>query len=229
MWVGVAREEVLQPQHVAVMARAEQKHAAIAVPDVAHPPQDIGPHDDLADIRLGRDQAPEIGAFDPNDAAIRSGAAAHQNFPVVEEIHLARELAGAMHCNRAAASEAVFVEDFDRAIQQQEEVDPALAALVDHATFRDLLFRPVTSNPVHHLGLEQRIGLRLPQIGVAGIEIRHGSDERSCHESPVLYRARHHGAGADCMQLAWQAASPHFARGRTSAPAGEPRADGWVR
>ena len=66
----------------------------------------------------------------------------------------------------------VEVEDLDVALEHEEEVDAALAALEDERPLREPFLRAVGHNPRRHLLAQTREGLRLAGIGVARIEIR---------------------------------------------------------
>ena len=67
--------------------------AAPRVPDEADPPQDEGPHDDLADVRLAGHQATKVGALDPDHPAVDAGSTGDQDLSIVEQVELAGELA----------------------------------------------------------------------------------------------------------------------------------------
>ncbi|HEY0525043.1 MAG TPA: hypothetical protein VGD08_16735 [Stellaceae bacterium] len=174
--IAVARQEPLQPQRVAAMTRADQHHPAMHVPNEADAPQDEGAHDDLADIRLAGDQPAEIGAPHAHDPAVDADAAGNEDLAIVEQVEFARELAVGVHREDVFRAVLVVVEDLDRALDHEEEIDASLAPLEDRRAFRQALLGAVGGDPRRHLLAEPREGLRLAQVGIVRVETRPGAD-----------------------------------------------------
>ena len=167
--VAVARHEALQPLHVARMPGPNQHDAALRVLDEADAAQDEGAHDDLADVGLGGHQAAEVGPADAHHARRPGGAARDQDLAVVEEVHLAGELALAMHRDDAGRAMHVQVQDLDRSLQHQEEVDAALAAFEQQRAIGDVLGLAVGRHTIGEFGRQLREGLLLARIRVARV------------------------------------------------------------
>ncbi len=129
--IAIASHEALQPQSVASVSRPNQNHPSLRMPYEPDPPQDEGPHQNLANVGLARDQVPEIGTLDADHAAVGPGTARDKDLTVVEQVHLSGELARLVDRQDGRLSMIFRVENFDRTIEHQEEVPAALAALED--------------------------------------------------------------------------------------------------
>jgi hypothetical protein len=62
----------------------DQHHAALRVSDQSNPAQYEGTHDDLADIRLTGNKAPEVGTLNPDYTRHTASTAGHQNLSIIE-------------------------------------------------------------------------------------------------------------------------------------------------
>ena len=74
-------------------------------------------------------------------AAIAAGAAGHQDLAVVEEVHLAGELARPVHREDVRPIMIVGVENLDRPLEHEKEIDAALAALKHQVAGVEALLR----------------------------------------------------------------------------------------
>ena len=92
--LAVARQEILQPRHVAERDRADQHRAAGAALDQADPAQDQRAHDAFAEIGLGHQQRAQLirrnqqrfdialgMAVDQRDAAGKLADLGHETAP----------------------------------------------------------------------------------------------------------------------------------------------------
>ena len=170
--VAVAHQEALEAQGIAAVPGPDQHDGAMRVPNEPDPPEDEGPHDDLADVRLAGHQTTKVGALDPDYPAVHAGATRHQYLSIVEQVEFAGELALGMDREDVRLASGVEVEDLDVALEHEEEVDRALAALEDERALREPFLGAVGRNPRGHLLAQPREGLRLAGIRVARIEIR---------------------------------------------------------
>ncbi len=167
MRIGVAGHEALQAQGVAVVLGSDQLDPTLAVRDQAGATQDEGPHDDLADVRLAGDQSSEVGAFDAGYAGGLGGAAGDQNLSVIEQVHLAGELTGALGSDDVLVAFGVVFKHLHRPVQHQEEVGSAFATLEQHIAGLETNFRSVLGHAGDLLIVEHRESLRLAGVGVA--------------------------------------------------------------
>ena len=170
--VAVAHQEALEVQGIAAVPGPDQHDGAMRVPNEPDPPEDEGPHDDLADVRLAGHQATKIGALDPDYPAVDTGATRHQYLSTVEQVEFAGELALGMDREDVRLASGVEVEDLDVALEHEEEVDRALAALEHQRALGQPLLGAVGRDPRRHLLAQPWDGLRLAGIRVARIEIR---------------------------------------------------------
>ena len=118
----------------------------------------------------------EVGALDPDDACRRSGAAADQHLPVVEEIELARELALAHLGEDLRLALLVEVEDLDDAFEDEKEIDAAVAAREDGGVRLELLIPPVGGDALHHGRGEARKSLRVAACRIARVALGCGCE-----------------------------------------------------
>jgi hypothetical protein len=200
MRVRVSAQELHQPHRVGAVRRADHDDAAVDVTDQPDPAQDERAHDDLADVALGRDHAPEVGAPDAQQDARLAGARAHQHLALVEEVELARELALAQDREDFRLVVLVDVEDLDRAFEDDEEVDAAVAAREHRRVRREVLFAAVAGDAIDHLGAEVREGLRLARHRIGRVDralgrsVRRLGDIGEKRHAPSLRVARALGA-----------------------------------
>ena len=130
---------------------------------------------DLADVGLGRDHAAEVGALEPRTTRVcLRRPARNQDLAVVEQVHLAGELPRAVDGDHVLAAMRSSLEDLDRALEHQEEVDAALAALEQRGPIRHALLRPVTADALEHVVVQARERLVFAQVRVGGIGTRLG-------------------------------------------------------
>jgi hypothetical protein len=66
----------------------------------------------------------------------------------------------------------VEIEDLDPPLEDEEEVDAAIAALEEKGAFGNQLCGTVGGDALHHLVAQVGKGLRLPSHGVARVEVR---------------------------------------------------------
>ena len=137
MRVAVPRQEALQPQGISGMAGADQHDAAMRMPDQADATQDEGAHDDFADVRLGDDEAPEIGPLDPDDAAVLARPCADQDLAIVEQVELTGELVCPLGGEDGGEPVGIGVEDLDRPFDDEEEVDTPFASAEEQRAGRN--------------------------------------------------------------------------------------------
>ena len=164
--IAVASEEALQAQRVAAMPRPDQHDAAPRIPDEPDAAQDEGPHDGLADVGLAADQAAELRRREARHAAVADRPPADQYLAGVEEVEFAAELARVVHGEHLGMAVEVVVEDLDRAVEDEEEVDPPLAPLEHQRPARYILLGPVAREPARRLGAEarKRLGVALVRV-----------------------------------------------------------------
>lgn len=137
--------------------------------DQADAAQDDGAQDDLGDVGLGGQQAAELRpphACHPADAP---HARRDQALAVAEEVELAGELVDAVHVHGQRPAGRVLV-DLDTALEDDEEIDAALAALEQHPAGRHRLDGRQARHARHLLVAELRKGLRLAGVGIARVE-----------------------------------------------------------
>ena len=183
--VGVAREEALETQCVARLAGADDHHSATCRLDEADPSQDEGPHDRFSDVRLARHHAAELRGPEPHEPAIGAGPAADQDLTVIEEVDLARELAFAMDGDGFGGPVPIRVEDLDRPLEHEEEVDAPLPPREKGRAPGNLLDRAVGRQAFRRLGIEARERLRVPLVGVRDLGVGVG---RGLHRSRLSIR-----------------------------------------
>jgi hypothetical protein len=164
-----------------VMPGTDQLHAALGVTDQPHAPQDEGAHDGLTDIGLARDQAAEIGPFDPDNARFASSAARDQDLAVVEQVHLAGELTIGVDREDVGLAGCIEVEDLDRARKDEKEVHAALAALECERSGGQRFFGSIAGHPVRLVFAQPRKGLRLSCIRIGRIARSSLSTRLICH------------------------------------------------
>ncbi len=169
---GVAGQEALQPDRVGAMRRADQHDGALLVADEADAAKDEGAHDHFADVALGDRHAAEIGVFDADHPALPARPRADEGFARVEEVDLAGELAREMDVDDAWLAGVIPIEDFDRAIDDDEEIDAALAAFEQHRVLWHGFLDPELRRARDLVGRQPRKGLPLALIGVARIDRR---------------------------------------------------------
>ena len=128
MRVAIAHEEALQAQRIGAVPGADQYDAALDVPDETDAAQDEGTHDDFADVGLADHQPAKVGALDPYHPAVRGRAARNQVLAIVEQIQLAGELTFALHHEDVGLAMLIEIENFDAALEHEEEIHAALAA-----------------------------------------------------------------------------------------------------
>ncbi len=148
--------------HDPTMVMTDQPHAA----------QDERPHDDLADVGFARDEPAKVRALDPNDAAVGAGTARDQDLATAEQVQLAGELQLGMDGEHIGLTVVIEVEDLYRALEHQEAVDVALAALVQQGAPGQSFFDAIGRHPRGHLLAQPREGLRLACVRIARIELR---------------------------------------------------------
>src|SRR5262249_50189590 len=79
----------------------------------------------------------------------------------------------------------VVIEYLDRSIDQDKEIDAALAARVERRSRRHAFLAAIAGDPLHHLTVQVRIGLRLPYVRRSGIDLDFGILKLG-HESKVI-------------------------------------------
>ncbi len=126
-------------------------------------------HDDLADVRFRRHQPAELRSRDAHQAAVGGGASVHQDLAIVEEIELAGELAIALHREDPGAAAFVQLEDLDASLEDQEEVDAALAALEEQRPGGDALLDAEGGGARGLLGREPRKDLGFAFVGISAV------------------------------------------------------------
>ena len=149
--IRVPAQELMQAQGVGAVRRADDDDAAVDMADQADAAQDERAHDDLADVGLGRDEAAKVGALDAQQPARLAGARADEHLALVEEVELAGELARAQDDEDLRQVVLVDVEDLDRSLEDDEEVDVAVAAREDRRALGEALLAAVARDPRHHL------------------------------------------------------------------------------
>jgi hypothetical protein len=166
----VAGHECLDALSVGAVPRPHQCHT-VAMTHHADAAQNESTHDDFADVRLARHEAPEIRSLDANDAGCLRGARRYQDLAVVEKVHLAGELPWRMNRDEVGLAANVGFEDFDRSGHDQKEVDAALSALEQHRPRRDVLLAAELPDPGCHLRVHAREGLRLAGVRIGGVQL----------------------------------------------------------
>ena len=147
--------------------------------------QDERAHDNLADVRLGADHLAKIGTLDPDHTTIGAGPGGHQNLLIVEQVELAGELP--LTCTREDLRLTLFIliENFDVAVEHQEEVDTALAALKQKRPLTQPLLYAVVRNAVCGIDAQPRKRLRLARVRIGRVDLRLGRDESVKLNRPV--------------------------------------------
>ena len=107
-----------------------------------------------------------------------------QDLAVVEQVELARELPLAVGGEDVGPPVLVEVEDLDRALEHEEEVDAPLATLEQERALRHPFLGPVAGQPCRHLLAQAREGLRLTRVWVGRIVIGGGRRLDAEHPQP---------------------------------------------
>ena len=171
MRIAVAREEALDAQRVGGMHAADQDRAAAGVLDHADAAQDERAQDDLADIGFGADHPAESGARYADRSARFRRARPDQHLALVEQVELAGELVRAVRGDDDLVAMRVGLHHRHRAVGQQEEVDPAIALAKQRVARRESLLAAIVADPLGHVGIEMRKGLRRARIRIAAIVV----------------------------------------------------------
>ena len=93
----VPGQELPDAQRSRRMVRPDEHDVAEAVRDELHPPEDEGPHQDLAELGVRLHQRQQLLVIELDDLARRAGARPHQRAAVREHVGLAGELARPMN------------------------------------------------------------------------------------------------------------------------------------
>src|SRR5690606_18981554 len=126
--IAVPREEALDAERVRRAGRPDDERGRLAVLDETDAAEDERAEDELRDVRLGCEELAELGAPNPDDLPEPRHPAADEVLAAVEEIELAGELPlGERRDDRRPARGRLV--DLDRALDEEEEVDAAVAAL----------------------------------------------------------------------------------------------------
>ena len=94
----------------------------------------------------------------------------HQNLLIVEQVELAGELPLAVHSKDPRLTLLILIEDFDFAVEDQEEVDTALARSNNSVLARPLLYA-VVRNAVRCINAQPRKCLRLARVRIGRIDL----------------------------------------------------------
>ncbi len=127
--LAVARQEILQPRHVAERRRADQHRAADAALDQADPAQDQRAHDALAEIGLGDQQRAQLLRRNQQRFDVALGMAVDQRDAAGELADLGQKLPRPLVDDRRDMAEAVALGDRDMARQHHEHAGAELAGL----------------------------------------------------------------------------------------------------
>ena len=179
--IAVADQESLEAECIGAVAASDQDDPTVDVADQPDPAQDERPHDDLADIRLARDQAAKVSALDAHDPTVGAGAGRNEDLAIVELVQLAGELPGGVNREHIGMAGVIEVEDLDRAVEHQEEVDAALAAREQQGILGQPFLDAVGRETGGHLLAQPRESLRLSRVGIGRIGFQPGRDGIAWH------------------------------------------------
>ena len=168
--ITVTRQEALQPERIAAVPRPDQHDAALPVDDQPDAAQDERAHQDLGDVRLGGQHAAEVGTRHADDAAGDCGPSRHQDHAIVEQVDLAGELPVGVDGEHLRRAVHVMVEDLDRTLQHEEEIDRALATFEHDRTRRQLDLAAIACDATGHFIAQPREDLRLARIGIGRVD-----------------------------------------------------------
>ena len=129
MRLAVARQEILQPRHVAKRCRPDQHRAAGAALDQADPAQDQRAHDALAQFGFRDQQRAQLLRRDQKRFDIALGMAVDQRDAAGKLADLGQKLSRALVDDRSDMAEAVTLGDGDVAGEHDEHPRPHLAGL----------------------------------------------------------------------------------------------------
>ena len=120
------REEIDQPQHVGVVAGADN-HRPRAGFDQSDPPQDQGAHDPLAQLGLGDKQRPKPLRRHHHRLDIGQGIGVDQRRPPRKLRQLAHERAALMGNDVGPPARLVMLANLDLAVEDKDEAQAWLA------------------------------------------------------------------------------------------------------
>ena len=113
MRVAVARQEILEPEHVGVVGAADDHRAAAAALDQPDAAQDQRAHDPLAKLGLGDQQRAEPLGRDDQRLDRSPGMAVDQRRAPRQLAKLAHEAADAVGDDRFAPAKLAMLADLD--------------------------------------------------------------------------------------------------------------------
>jgi hypothetical protein len=149
--VTIADQEAAQARGVRGMRRTSEDDTALPALDQAHATQNEGAHDDLADVRLARNQLAETGRVHAHETGFHARASVDHDLAFAEEVDLTGELVGAMNHDGPRRAVLGGIVDLDRALDHEEIVDTAFATPEQHGAGGHDLFVTVFHQPRGHL------------------------------------------------------------------------------
>jgi hypothetical protein len=209
----VAREELPEAEGVAGGAGADDAEALEAARHERLAPGDERAEDHLAERRLGRDDAADLGGGDVEHVGLAPRDGAHDGAPPAQDVDVARELARAVegHPPRRAAR---VVEDLHGAREHDEEAAAAVTRLEQRLAVAEVARR---RERLQHreLGVVQPGGVDAPGDGRVERPLRqfdggHPSSPTRATVHPEagrLHRTAPPGPAAT-SEAAWTAAPP---------------------
>src|SRR2546421_1184924 len=113
------------------MRGADEAHAAIAVGDERHPPQDEGAHEDFAELEVPLHQSAQMVAIDDDDRSVAESPAADEGAAGGQHVDLAREFPGTVDRDLLFAA-VERAHDLDGPFDDHEEAGVLFPELEQH-------------------------------------------------------------------------------------------------
>src|SRR5205823_7342911 len=112
-----------------VIGRTDEHDPALTMVKKAHPAQNEGSHEDLAEIRLRRHHVAHIPVQDPDDPSVALGCRGDEYGTCADVIQFTGELPGPMHGQGFLAAISAHPGDRDFTFDDEKEIGAAIAAV----------------------------------------------------------------------------------------------------
>jgi hypothetical protein len=126
--IAIPDGEALQAQRVGVVGRTDEHDSALTMVQKAHPAQNKGPHEDLAEIRLRRHHVAHIPVQNPDDPSVALGCRGDEYGTRADVIQFTGELPGPMHGQGFLAAISAHPGHRDLTLDDEKEIGAAIAA-----------------------------------------------------------------------------------------------------
>ncbi|HTB75646.1 MAG TPA: hypothetical protein VK762_20485 [Polyangiaceae bacterium] len=131
--LAVASQEFLELQRARRVPRPDENGIAQTARDTERPAQEKGAHQDVAELRVSDDDAPQAFSADFEDRPVLAHARGYERLSPRQHVELADELATTLRADQLLTEEG-DAQDVDRALEHDVEVWARLPLLDEDLT-----------------------------------------------------------------------------------------------